>query len=105
MPNDNSVDSLKSFLYASLITRKDPMSTAHEYASPTLQDLDPTHVVRIERQGRVWNVTVPMSLQEAQVQKVAYDERLAARLKVSKDPWDHVSQRYFVARIQYEEIA
>lgn len=73
-------------------------------ATPLDLDQDRSYVVRIERAGKVWNVSVPMTLDEAKAWKQNAENRRAGRLKATNDPWDRVPQRHFICRIQYEEV-
>lgn len=73
-------------------------------ATPLDMDQDRSYVVRTERNGKVWCVTVPLTLAEAKAHKQDSEDRRTARLKKSNDAWDHVPQRYFICRIQYEEV-
>lgn len=102
--SDISIDIRRSFLYITINNRKDPMTAVP--LTPALQDLDAqnSYVVRTERAGKVWNVSVPLPLNEAQEMLDYSVSRRAARLKTTKDAWDRVPQRYFICRIQFEEI-
>lgn len=73
-------------------------------SNPTDLDAAKSHVVRIERNGQVWSVSVPMTQAEAQVLKMSLEQRREARLKTSKDPYDKLPARYFICRIVFEEV-
>lgn len=96
------VDIRISFLYTTTFNEREPMTT--EPITAAITDLDPAYIVRTERQGQVISVSVPVSQGEAEIILRDFNERRAARLKRSSDPWDHVPQRYFICRIQYEEV-
>ncbi|USN13890.1 hypothetical protein KABACHOK_00540 [Brevundimonas phage vB_BpoS-Kabachok] len=99
------IDICKSFLYSDGINRRDPMTAVSVSVSPAPVEQDKIYVVRIERSGKVWSVSVPMDLAEAQAFLKSANDRRTERLKTTKDAWDRVPQRYFIARINFEEIA